>query len=308
MIRKQPTSNQDICRKYTWWCLTITFCFLSCQGVIAQRNWKPVESGTGFDLWGICFADSTRGTVVGDRGTILHTTDGGFTWVGQASGTTANLNSVAFTGPDTGIAVGVGVILYTTNGGWTWSRQFTDDPNELGDLQTVSLVDGKTGFIVGTAYPGGYTRGIVLRTTNGGTTWEPRDLQLDSGLLGGSFINATTGTVVGPKVIYRTTDAGEQWVRDTGDFYLNRVQFTDKDNGTASGLHVILRTRDGGEHWVAQDTGNTSWFLGLSFLNADSGIAVGSPHTLNTTTNGGVTWTRTHIANIVLNSRSTQQP
>ena len=51
-------------------------------------------------------------------GTILRTTDGGATWVSQASGTTNLLRGVSFTDEHTGTVVGDwGTILRTTDGG-----------------------------------------------------------------------------------------------------------------------------------------------------------------------------------------------
>ncbi|MDH4158613.1 MAG: glycosyl hydrolase, partial [candidate division Zixibacteria bacterium] len=62
--------------------------------------------------------DANRGTVVGIGGTILRTTDGGDTWVNQASGTDNWLETVCFTDRNTGTAVGIGgTILRATTGG-----------------------------------------------------------------------------------------------------------------------------------------------------------------------------------------------
>jgi photosystem II stability/assembly factor-like uncharacterized protein len=56
--------------------------------------------------------------VVGQDGTIIRTTDGGATWIGQASRTSYPLIGVFFIDDDTGTAVGEGgAILRTINGG-----------------------------------------------------------------------------------------------------------------------------------------------------------------------------------------------
>jgi len=61
---------------------------------------------------------STTGWVVGDRGTIRHTVNGGSAWAKQESGTEHHLHSVFFFGPDRGFIVGEqGVFLFTENGG-----------------------------------------------------------------------------------------------------------------------------------------------------------------------------------------------
>jgi len=55
---------------------------------------------------------------VGNRGTIIKTTDGGKSWKFQSSGTIQNLNKIFFTDAQTGHIVGdSGVILKTINGG-----------------------------------------------------------------------------------------------------------------------------------------------------------------------------------------------
>ena len=55
---------------------------------------------------------------MGGNGTILRTTNGGASWIAQASGTNIRLYGVFFTDANTGTAVGwLGTILRTTTGG-----------------------------------------------------------------------------------------------------------------------------------------------------------------------------------------------
>jgi hypothetical protein len=57
------------------------------------------------------------------HGIILHTTDGGATWIEQNIPTEKPLNKVFFINDSTGAAVGNdGTILRTTNGGETWTE------------------------------------------------------------------------------------------------------------------------------------------------------------------------------------------
>ncbi len=64
------------------------------------------------------FVDADNGTVVGDFGTILRTTDGGTTWVQQSSGTRHHLKRVSATDASTATVVGPnGIILRTSDGG-----------------------------------------------------------------------------------------------------------------------------------------------------------------------------------------------
>src|SRR5690606_21302446 len=73
-----------------------------------------------------------------------------------------------------------GVIVHSTDGGQTWTRRRaapwtpeTMDPTEGVPVMDVLFVDGMNGFAVG-AYS------LMLATTDGGVTWEPRSI-IDGG-------------------------------------------------------------------------------------------------------------------------------
>jgi photosystem II stability/assembly factor-like uncharacterized protein len=68
-------------------------------------------------LAAVSFSDANNGTVVGQFGTILGTTDAGISWVTQSNAvTTRSLEDVSFSDADNGTAVGdERVILRTTS-------------------------------------------------------------------------------------------------------------------------------------------------------------------------------------------------
>jgi len=57
-------------------------------------------------LTGLAFTDIKTGWVVGDRGSIFRTTDGGFTWAPYGRGPQATFYGTAFRNGKVGIAVG----------------------------------------------------------------------------------------------------------------------------------------------------------------------------------------------------------
>ncbi|MBQ4203531.1 MAG: hypothetical protein II655_07505, partial [Thermoguttaceae bacterium] len=112
----------------------------------------------------LCFVSATTGWVVGDRGTILKTTDGGATWTACESPTDANLYGVSFLDANFGLAVGgrsqtstvgQGVALRTTDGGATWSEiPLAAYPI----LRAARILDAETAWIAGDSsnlYPSG---------------------------------------------------------------------------------------------------------------------------------------------------------
>src|SRR5712671_1288482 len=89
----------------------------------SQWHWQnPLPQGN--NLRGASFVDTNTGTVVGEYGTIVRTTDGGNSWTIQTSGTTQTLWAVSFTDANNGTAVGEGgTIVRTTDGGTHWASQ-----------------------------------------------------------------------------------------------------------------------------------------------------------------------------------------
>ena len=87
-----------------------------------------------------------------------------FSWTAQTSGVTTNLRDVYFTDNQTGWAVGnAGVILHTSDGGQTWAAQTSGTTL---NLFTVYFIDNQTGWAAGHDQSS-----VLLKTTNGGTTW-----------------------------------------------------------------------------------------------------------------------------------------
>ena len=116
------------------------------------------------NLQAVIFVDGKQGWVAGDNGTLLHTTDGGTTWVPQTSGTPADLTSLHFLpdGKQGWVAGDNGTLLHTTDGGATWAPQTSGTLVSLTSL--LFLPDGKQGWVAG-------RNGTLLHTTDGGATW-----------------------------------------------------------------------------------------------------------------------------------------
>jgi photosystem II stability/assembly factor-like uncharacterized protein len=86
-------------------------------------------AATPHDLFSVSFPTEKDGWACGRWGTMLHTTDGGWTWTRQESGTDYTLTSISFVDPAHGFAVGDGgTILSTKDGGKTWTRQKSPVP------------------------------------------------------------------------------------------------------------------------------------------------------------------------------------
>jgi photosystem II stability/assembly factor-like uncharacterized protein len=258
----------------------------------ALKKWNLQSSGTTNDLYGVFFTDASHGTVVGDHGTILHTTNSGTTWIAQSSGTIHQLMGVAFTDASHGTVVGRGgIILHTTNGGSDWLPQTTGvspDHNFWG----VSFADANNGMVTDMS-------GVILHTTNGGADWITHSSGSSSVLYNIAFPDVNNGTAVGDDgIITSTTNGGTDWIAQPigGPITLVGVSFTDANNGTVVGgdfesmSGLIIRTTNGGTSWSFQSFGVFNFLINVFFYDQNHGTAVGFDGTIVNTSDGGSTW------------------
>lgn len=128
----------------------------------------------------------------------------------------ATLHDVAFVDAQYGWAVGDhGALWHTTDGGQNWQRQTIPLSANLGG---VSFVDRNLGWCVGgkTSPYLGTSRATVLRTVDGGKTWEPQ-LALLPALEKVKFFDADHGVAWGrgsggePFGVFASDDSGRNW-------------------------------------------------------------------------------------------------
>lgn len=106
----------------------------------------------------------------------------------------------------------------TTDGGNTWIPGVIEEAQDM-ILTNVSAIDGMTAY-VGMVSRDVQGSGGLLKTTDGGLSWEPLNesayLSTDSFFNVVHFFNATTGITQGDPIngayeLFRTTDAGATW-------------------------------------------------------------------------------------------------
>jgi photosystem II stability/assembly factor-like uncharacterized protein len=117
-------------------------------------------------------------------------------------------------------------------------------------LNDVIMLNEKTGYIA--AY------GALLRTTDGGESWEYVDVKNDN-FLTIFALNQNELWVCGyAGSIYRSTDGGQSWeqLRNGNSitipkYNLQDIIFTDSNNGWAVGEKgLVIRSTDGGKTWT----------------------------------------------------------
>jgi len=113
-------------------------------------DWAPVTSGTDVALRD-CEGPNVYSIVVGDGGTILTSDQNAISWTPRSSGTTANLNAFDRFGDAHAIVVGDGgVILWSTDSGEPWCALPSGTP---ANLRGVAFV-GAEAVAVGDGHAG----------------------------------------------------------------------------------------------------------------------------------------------------------
>ena len=200
--------------------------------------------------------------------TIIKSADSGITW--QVIYDTAGpvLNSVFFTSPQKGFAVGdSGVVLLTTNGGVSWINVA---PPLQRNLKAILFLNTDTGYIAG-GLDTGASRKTIFRTIDGGANWTVL-LDTTGGVLKDiSFADNAIGYVVGDSAtVLKTVDGGNSWnpvlvnTSLTGDEEFRTVKFSDKNFGVIGGKQGVLYVYTG---WPADVKTLGSRFIDSTHVN-----------------------------------------
>lgn len=194
------------------------------------------------------------------------------------------------------LAADNGDIFRTVNGGSTWTQVYNEGTVTGSDsyyFKDILFLSEQNGFAVGIDYWTGDF--LILKTTNGGTSWFPFNYEF--GLFIGwcnaiDFTDTQNGYVVGDfGLFFRTSNGGATWTASQTPVFSNlkAVDFVDAQNGFALSVdNHLLKTTNGGASWQVyypqQD------FSFIWFQSAQLGFASGDG--LFRTTDGGISWVK----------------
>lgn len=186
-----------------------------------------------------------------------------------------------------------GLIVATSDAGASWRLQ---ESGTFLPLYGIDFLNTQIGFAVG-GNPAGTNAfaNVIVKTTDGGETWEGKSLPPLSGVLRAvHFVDEQNGWAVGGGgAILATHDGGETWsLKQSGvASELTTVDFVDADHGWAGGPGgVLLKTDDGGTRWMPQFTFSAP-IRQIDFIDRNRGWAAGDGGALLETADGGAHWT-----------------
>ncbi len=157
--------------------------------------------------------------------------------------------------------------------------------------------------------------GTILRSEDGGKTWQSVDIDTDADLYRVFFVNEQKGWAAGGRIrmaptndqmrhderggygyIFHTADGGKTWKCQYGQRgrHLFGLYFKDENTGYTCGERgILLKTENGGEYWKeCPTTGTKRWLYGITFTDKLNGFIVGESETVLKTTDGAKSWVK----------------
>ncbi|MFM9052651.1 MAG: WD40/YVTN/BNR-like repeat-containing protein [Bacteroidota bacterium] len=280
-------------------------------GKTFQRQGLGLSSLQGIALTDLFVVNRSEVWVVGNSCTLLHTMDGGDTWMNISlpnSNPDINLYGITYMNGAIYLSGDEGVVYKSTDNGTNWTLCNTAGLNSI-MLQGIWAITSDRVFAVGQYVPD-IDRGLISYTEDGGTSWDT--LMLSDDFNRHEWIGACSYgnsiVIYGTKNYYTySTNNGITWLNDSinvpgagGGADINHLVMLDEktwwaalDNGH------ISRTTDGGLSWSQPNTGlGVAFMLGIDFWNYFEAISVGEyagwPRygPVAHTSNAGNSWTK----------------
>lgn len=271
--------------------------FFSCkkEQVYFQKI-EVVESNTTSRLNRIHFVNDTTCIIAGGerflKAEVLRSTDGGYTWMSNTNFPETGKGQYGF-GIDPMGRVWLsgfdGTMLFSADNGANWAER------RIGNWEFhvgISFANSNKMILVNArAQKGGSivvadTNLQILKTTD--YTFGLNDVQM---------VDEQTGYVAGYGAILKTTDGGETWnYLDVKNDNFYALDCKSENEVWACGYNgTIVHTTDGGASWEKLRNGNNITapkykLLDIVFKDANTGYAVGEKGLVIHTSNGGKDW------------------
>ncbi len=237
--------------------LTFIVFFFSCNTIAQIANsWRTISSAIEDDFLSINFSDSLNGWVLGTK-VILHSTDGGETWIKQRSIDSASYRKVFFLNHKIGFAYQGKGLMQTSDGGINWNVQNEELQNCY--IGGMSFINDNTGWLISNSLYGDSFNEIVMKTNNAGQSWDTLFSRINMvKFYDIQFLDSLTGYIIGsdghdnfaPIYVYKSSNGGKSWndISWFGGAHTFYLSSKNEDTLWAGGFG-FAKSYDGGITW-----------------------------------------------------------
>ncbi|MCU0403257.1 MAG: YCF48-related protein [Chitinophagaceae bacterium] len=250
------------------------------------ENWhiaRTFQWATAFDVKGNMI-------VVGGGSGLFVSLDNGATWKKSQFNPQYRLVDIDIVSSDTVYMVGEVAFYKSYDGGMNWQETY------MGGIyiSCFDFADSKVGFI-------GRTNTSMLKTTNGGESWEQVLPVFTTGVAIRTVKCLNRDTVFFWReqgLLYKTTDRGNTWTSISMG-QVNGISFPTASKGfAAGGSGRVWTTENGGDSWqmiTSPEAGFNRLIYSVHFVTTQIGFTVGLNGQISKTVDGGLTWKRNAV-------------
>ena len=259
---------------------------------------------------------------------IAHSTDKGETWsIKYSNASYSWFQNVIFPENDqVGYVTAPDKILKTTNGATSFSEVYSNSNFNPG-WRAADFVNNNIGFVATTTrINGDNTKGGLLKTTNGGSSWTDISTNVDYDppsfvypgwrfydiiALSANLVLAAGITITSGGdwygTIFRSADGGSTWDRaefDTNVNIISNIAFpeTDQIGFASSATGHVYKTTDSGVNWtkIYTPSSPSTGIYASTWVDNNTGFLLQGWTSVHwKTTNGGTSWTNTGSTSVV---------
>ncbi|WP_299125767.1 YCF48-related protein [uncultured Tenacibaculum sp.] len=256
-----------------------------------SKEWKKLDIGTTETLNKIHFINKSEGFIIGNKGKLFKTENGGIDWKEISSGVTHDLVSISFNGKNKGVING----LSTIDGGKNWKVVNTTSSYYCYYASEDVMIGGSNSSFAGTVY----------RSTDDGVTWTDVYKNPHTGFYTSAGFMGDTGYLSSwySGRILKTTDKGKTWTvavegtakptggKNTFDDFFNLTVVNAKTLYAVSNSY-LSKSNDGGATFkiVYEKPSPTSGSLRGLYVNNEQIVLTDLTGNIFVSKNGGKDW------------------
>jgi len=261
------------------------------------ESWENIP--TELDFHRIDFVNEFVGWAIGNGSIVYRTEDGGKTWrrlkrfrddYDFTSISAVDDKIVYIVAIVTGTPYPCGAIVKSLDSGASW--QEITPAYDRWDLESVWAIDGETCVISGRSSSWG---GGILRTFDGGKSWDEKKVSEFDGIYDLQFINDSTGYFLADEhKLFQTKKTCSDWIHRIDDV----TSYCTVD-GTVFAIikNKFMKSVDEGKTWEGIYLGLEDHLL-IKFTDSSTGWIIGVSGTVLKTIDGGTTWIDQSLGNI----------